>query len=274
MYAPKKYLWVLSAIIVFSSSCNAEVKPEVKELSFQPERILVVGNSYMYYNCGINGYLSGLIRVAVNSKIKTRIATIGRSNMSQQPIEEYLDNSKLESHDDRFGSLSEDLLNSEIKKRESYDLVLMQGSNRGEKDQARDAHYLKIHAEAIRSNGGTPALIMTWVQEKKDAPELSTVANALTKIANDNSMMVIPVGKAFELAKTRYPDWKLIMPDKTHPTALGSYLMASTIYAAIYKRDPLEATQFEGGCEKPIPVDLRKKAAKVALETVKDWYDR
>lgn len=256
------------------SVCHAEIKPEIKELSFQPERILVVGNSYIYYNCGINGYLSGLIRVAINPKIKTRIATIGRSNMSQQPIEEYLDNTKLESHKSQFGSLPEDLLTQEVRKREQYDLVLLQGSNRGEKDQARDAHYVKIHADVIRKSGGTPALIMTWVQEKKNAPGLSIVSDALTKMANDNNMMVIPVGKAFELAKTKYPDWKLIMPDKTHPTALGSYLMAATIYAAVYQRNPLEATQFEGGCEKPIPQELRKKAAEVAWETVKNWYGR
>lgn len=268
----KKLLLALTLCMAVSSFCNAEVKPQIKELGFQPERILVVGNSYMYYNCGINGYLSGLIRVAINPKIKTRIATIGRSNMSQQPIEEYLDNTRLQSHSVHYGSLSEDLLSSEIKKRENYDLVLMQGSNRGEKDQVRDAHYVKIHADAIRKNGGTPALIMTWVQEKKNAPELSVVAEALTKMANDNNMMVIPVGKAFERAKTRYPDWELIMPDKTHPTALGSYLMAATIYAAVYKRNPLEATKFEGGCEKPIPEDLRKKAAEVSWQMVNDWY--
>lgn len=150
----------------------------------------------------------------------------------------------------------------------------MQGSNRGEKDQTRDAHYVKIHAEAIRKNGGTPALIMTWVQEKKGAPEFSLVSDSITQMANDNHMMVIPVGKAFELAKVKYPGWKLIMPDKTHPTALGSYLMAATIYGALYKRNPLEATQFEGGCEKPIPEDLRKKVAEVAWETVKNWYGR
>lgn len=112
----KKILFALSVCLAVSSLCHAEIKPEIKELGFQPERILVVGNSYMYYNCGINGYLSGLIRVAINPKIKTRIATIGRSNMSQQPIEEYLDNTKLESHDVRFGSISDDLLAREVKK--------------------------------------------------------------------------------------------------------------------------------------------------------------
>lgn len=268
----KKYLLLALLFALSGASAAEEAIPKVKGLDFQPKSLLVVGNSYMYYNCGINGYLSGLIREKINPKIKTRIAAIGRSNMSQQPIEEMLDNNQLRSHDSKYGVLEDDLLQKEVKKRESYELVLMQGSNRGEDDQARDRHYIKIHAETIRKNGGTPALIMTWVQKKKGAPSLQTVVDGVTQIANENHMLVVPVGLAFDLAEKKFPEWKLIMPDNTHPTALGSYLMAATIYGSVYKRNPIEATDFVGGCEKPIPEELRKEAAMTAWETVKTWY--
>lgn len=269
----KRCLYLLVLCSLANAVTAGSLKPEIKGLDFQPQRIFVVGNSYMYYNCGVNGYLAGLIREKVNPKIKTRIAAIGRSNMSQQPIEEMLDNTKLRSHDKKFGSLDQKLLQKEIKGRESYDLVLLQGSNRGEADQTRDSHYVKIHADAIRRNGGTPAMIMTWVQKKKNAPSLDVVADGVTRIANENKMMVIPVGLAFEAAEKKHPEWKLIMPDNTHPTALGSYLMAATMYAAIYKQNPIEATAFEGGCEKPVPEEKRKQAANIAWETVKSWFD-
>ena len=255
-----------------AASASEGVAPEIRGLDFQPKSMLVVGNSYMYYNCGINGYLSGLIREKVNPKIKTRIAAIGRSNMSQQPIEELLDNSKLSSHSPQNGSLDKELLSKEIKKRESYELVLLQGSNRGPEDQALDRFYIKIHADAIRQNGGTPALIMTWVQKKKDAPAQQIVADKVTEIGNENKMLVIPVGLAFENVEKKYPDLKLIMPDNTHPTALGSYLMAATIYAAVYKRNPLEAVNFSGGCEKPLDRKQREEICQTAWDTVKSWY--
>ena len=254
------------------SVANAAEAPLVKELSFEPKALLVVGNSYMYYNCGLNGYLGGMIREQINPKIKTRIATIGRGNQSQYPIEEYLDNAKSLAHNKKCAPLDPELMKKEIKKREKYDLVLMQGSNRGADDQARDAHYVKLHAEAIRANGGEPAMIMTWTQKKKNAPAFEVVRDGVTKIANDNKMMVIPVGLAFNRVEKQYPDLKLIMPDNTHPTAIGSYLMASTIYASIYKRDPMEAKGFAGGCEKPIDPAVREKLHKAAWETAKEWY--
>lgn len=253
-------------------SLSATETPLVKELNFQPKAILVVGNSYMYYNCGLNGYLAGLIREVVNPKIKTRIATIGRGNLSQYPIEEYLDNAQSIAHNPKYGTPSEDLLKKEIKKREKYDLVIMQGSNRGQDDQLRDTHYVKIHADAIRASGGEPAMIMTWTQKNKNAPAFEVVQNGVTKIANDNKMMVIPVGLAFQRVEKLYPDLKLIMPDNTHPTAIGSYLMASTIYASIYKRNPIEAKGFAGGCEKPIDPAVREKLHSVAWDTAKEWY--
>ncbi|MFU0842260.1 MAG: hypothetical protein ACFWTZ_06625 [Burkholderia sp.] len=248
------------------------VQPAVRDLGMTPKTILIVGNSYMYYNCGLNGYLRGLIRQKADPKVKTRIAAIGRSNMSQQPLEEYLDNNLLESHQAKYGKLDPRLMEKELKKRESYELVIMQASNRGTDDQLRDEHYVKIHADAIRRAGGTPALLMTWVQHKKNAPAMSLVADHVTKIANDNKMMVFPVGLAFEAAEKAYPDVKFIMPDNTHPTAVGSYLMAMTVYASIYHRDPSDATGFAGGCEKPLEPAMRARMAKVAWDTVRSWY--
>ncbi|MBQ8828600.1 MAG: hypothetical protein IJ022_00625, partial [Burkholderiaceae bacterium] len=106
----KSVLSVLLASSFVIPVASAGEVPLVKELNFQPKAILVVGNSYMYYNCGLNGYLAGLVREVVNPKIKTRIATIGRGNLSQYPIEEYLDNAQSIAHNPKYGTLSEDLL--------------------------------------------------------------------------------------------------------------------------------------------------------------------
>ncbi|MCD8340110.1 MAG: hypothetical protein LUC43_07925, partial [Burkholderiales bacterium] len=189
------------------------------------------------------------------------------------PIEELLNNDLLRSHDEeKYGKPSEEILALEKKQRETYDLVLMQATNRGIEKQNRDAHYIKAHVEAIRKAGGTPALIFTWTQKKKNAPSLDEVANAVTEIGNANHIMVIPVGLALANAEKEHPDWKLIMADKSHPTALGSYLMAAVIYASIYHRDPTEALAYRGGCEKLIPKEVREEATRIAWATIRQWF--
>lgn len=260
-----------ASLALSGTACAAA--PQVKELKASPNSILIVGNSYMYYNCGLNGYLSGLLKADGKTKVKTRLAAIGRGNLSQYPIEEYLDNAASISHRENEKLLDPGLLAKEVKKRESYGLVLMQGSNRGADDQARDRHYVPIHAKAIRAQGGEPALIITWTQKKKNAPDFSVVESGVTETANENGMMAIPVGQAFNLFAERHPDITLIMPDQTHPTAAGSYLIASTIYASIYRKSPAEAAAaFEGGCEKPLAADVRQKIAETAWDAARSWF--
>lgn len=270
----KTLLMTLTAAGLCIGSAAAAEAPQVKALDKAPQSILVVGNSYMYYNCGINGYLSGILKASGKKQVKTRIAAIGRGNQSQYPLEEYLDNAAAIAHQPKYGKLDEKLLKKEIKKRENYELVLMQGSNRGKDDQLRDAHYVKIHADAIRAQGGIPAMIITWTQKKEGAPDFDVVADGVTGIANANNMMAIPVGQAFNLLEKEHPELTLIMPDKTHPTAIGSWLMAATIYASVYGADANEGVKFEGGCEKPIAPEVRAILADTANRAVKAWFGR
>lgn len=144
--------------IDFAATKNA---PSVTSLKATPASLLVVGNSYTYYNCGLNGYLSNFLvgdalatQKVVSEKearklFKTRIATLGRGNLSQYPVEELFDNDAMKSHT-RAGKIEESYRTAEIKKREKYDLVLLQASNRGMADQARDSAYLQSHSRPRR----------------------------------------------------------------------------------------------------------------------------
>ena len=100
--------------------------PTVKNLVKAPKTPLVVGNSYTYYNCGLNGYLSNfLIGDAIVSgqakdekearkSFKTRIATIGRGNLSQYPVAEYLDNTIVNNSRHKSRVVYEDVLCSAL----------------------------------------------------------------------------------------------------------------------------------------------------------------
>ncbi|MCD8340111.1 MAG: hypothetical protein LUC43_07930, partial [Burkholderiales bacterium] len=94
---PRSFLWELvemkkfllmglvsSLLFGFGLTTQAEitVRPEVTKLDFVPEKILAIGNSYLYWNCGLPSYLKGMIRQKINPKIHARLATIGHSNLT------------------------------------------------------------------------------------------------------------------------------------------------------------------------------------------------
>jgi len=59
---------------------------------------------------------------------------------------------------------------------------------------------------------------------------------------NDNDALVIPAGLAFASAISKRPDLEFYQPNKRHPTLLGTYLGACTIYASVYKKSPVGNT--------------------------------
>lgn len=97
------------------------------------------------------------------------------------------------------------------------------------------------------------------------------LADAVGTVANQHDALVIPVGLAFALSQERDAKIELIMPDKSHPTAAGSYLESAVIYSALMKK-PLKDCKFLGGCEKPLKPEVAKFLQDIAWETVKTYY--
>ena len=48
---------------------------------------------------------------------------------------------------------------------------------------------------------------------------------------------MIPAGLAFAISKV--PNLELYQPDKRHPSLIGTYLAASTTYAALFGKSPV-----------------------------------
>lgn len=67
---------ILCAASLTAFATDYTVKPKVTQLPNIPSRVLLVGNSFMYYNCGVNGYISGISK-PLGIKMKTTMATIG-----------------------------------------------------------------------------------------------------------------------------------------------------------------------------------------------------
>lgn len=81
----------LAASLSVSAAFAADytIKPKVTELKVSPERVLLVGNSFMYYNCGVNGYISGFAKDK-GKKLSVTMATIGGAGLDWHDVKSYL----------------------------------------------------------------------------------------------------------------------------------------------------------------------------------------
>ena len=93
------------------------------------------------------------------------------------------------------------------------------------------------------------------------------LAEAYTVAGNANNALVIPAGLAFARSVSKQPELNLYAPDKRHPSMAGTYLAASTLYAALLKRSPA-GLKYSAGLDDVTAKHLQT----VAWDTVQDYF--
>lgn len=261
----------LAATSFCVTAADYSVKPKVTELKSLPDKVLLVGNSFMYYNCGVNGYLSGLVK-AKGGKLSATMATIGGAGLDWHLVKTYLRPDGLSSYSTTNDGTNR-LIFHKYPDGKVFDAVVLQDNSQGPVHPELSKFFVKyadIHSKDIRATGAEPLFMMTWAYAGR--PEMTKeLADATTKVANDNNAMVIPVGLAFANALKGKKDLKLTVEDNRHPTAAGTYLEACVLYAVLTKSSP-EGADYLGGCEKPLTKDLAHYLQKVAWDTCKEFF--
>lgn len=242
------------------------VKPEVTApLASSPKIALLIGNSYSFYNCGVHTYLRGMMHNGTPvEKMKTRLLTISAGSLSYHDVGYYL-----QPHEqDPYAIVKDGKLTKPM-----FDVVLLQGHSAAATSDKRlplFEKYALAHAETIRNASSTPLLIMTWA--KQDKPEeIGKLADNTIRIANKAHMRVVPVGLAFSEVRKLKPELVLHMPDKSHPTAAGTYLYGAVLYSVLFHRSPADIN-YLGECEKPLPNETAAFLREIAWKTVTDFY--
>ena len=255
-----KFLYLLLTIIsvqVFSFD-----KTNKEFIQKDPEIILFVGNSYLYYNDSLHNHFRRMVEEAFPSRIdqlEFKSATIGGSRLSHHNIDHLLNHKNL--------SVSK-----------PFDLVILQGgsgevlSKKSRNEFAKQSRQL---IKKIRKAGSEPALYMIHAygksHKKYDPSMIDKVIKTYEASGIKNKVIVIPVGIAFENA---YKLDKTIQLHKffdgSHPDILGTYLAASVLYASIYKKDPtlIDYDYFGAINDKD-----REFLQKVAKSTVEEYYN-
>lgn len=252
-------------------SADYNIKPEVTALQAQPKTVLLVGNSFMYYNCGVNGYLGGIAR-AKGVKLATTMATIGGAGLDWHDVASYLRPNGLRSYS-TLNDGSNKLVFHNYPGGKVFDAVVLQDNSQGPIHPELSkffVKYAKIHSETIRKTGAEPLFMATWAY--KGRPEMTAqLMDATTKEANANKAMVVPVGLAFAKSLAGRPDLTMTIADNRHPTAAGTYLEAAVLFATLTKTSP-EGADFVGACEKPLAKADAAWLQKVAWETVTEYF--
>ena len=228
-----------------------------------PTRVLFVGNSFLYYGDSLHNHVRRMVMAAdpgLGKKLRYKSATIGGASLAHHNID-YL------TEPGRIG----------VKK--PFQLVILQGASFEPLSEKRRAAFRETVIEfnqVITARGGKTALYMTHASVKPDRrakPENIRLTEALyVAVGNEIGALVIPVGLAFEEAYRRRPGIKLHQEyDGLHPTLIGTYLAACTVYASIYGKSPVgNSYDYFGKIDKETASFLQQ----VAADTVNEFYGR
>ncbi|MFN9998136.1 MAG: hypothetical protein ACK52X_00760, partial [bacterium] len=107
-----------------------------------------------------------------------------------------------------------------------YDIVVIQDNSMWPLEHKDSLlFYGKLFTDLIRSTGARPYLYSTWARQK--TPETQTaITAAYAELATATGATRVPVGDAWELARQQKPEMVLFHSDGSHPSPLGTFLIA------------------------------------------------
>jgi hypothetical protein len=218
-----------------------------------PTRVLFIGNSYTFYNGGVDAVLQAL--AAAKGKNFECSSSVSGGKTLQWHWEE----------GDARAAIA----------RGGWDYVVLQDySTRPLTDEPAMLKYAKLFNAEIKNAGAQTVLFMTWARFHQPENQ-RVITRAYDAIARELNALVARVGPAWERMLEQRPGLKLHMEDRSHPTPAGTYLAACVFYATLTGDSPqgLPATVTTAN-GKTITVDpadaklLQRAAASVSLSAV------
>jgi hypothetical protein len=226
-----RLLLCATVLAVLLSGCGAPTGNR----QLPEERVLFIGNSFTFFNGGIDQVLRGL---APNTRVDS--ATAGGYTL-QKHLSDANTMGKL-----RQGGWTRVV----IQEQSQYPVVRFSGFLSSARRLATEA----------RKRGATPLLLMTWARPDSKGVTTSALKAAFTRAGRSISAEVIPAGSAFSATLAAHPGFALNQNDG-HPTREGTYLAGCVTYAIVFGASPVGNT-FTGGLDPRVAATLQAEAAK------------
>lgn len=189
-------------------------------------RVLFIGNSYTYFNSSPEIFKALVQERFPERQIETKLISRGGQTLARH----WQDSTALE-----------------IIRTGNWDYVVLQEQSKlGQAVMIDDRIYfgdtdsffehVRLFDEEIKNSGGQTVLLMTW--SVRDQPEEQAIlTHAYTSIAKEIEAILAPVGLVWSEVRDD-PSLDLYTNDGSHPSAQGSYLLASTVYATLLAVNP------------------------------------
>ena len=204
-------LWLSLCLAIVLAGCGSRQAQDASPST----RVLFIGNSYTYYNGGLDNELEGLApTVTAESFAKAGYSLQDHWNDAQAI--------------------------STIQDGQWDYVVVQEQSQRPVTDQAGFYEFGRDLDVLVRDSGAQTVLMMTW--ERPDSVSFGVtsmnLAIAYDQLGKELGAKVAPVGLAFASSRILRPDLVLYSADG-HPSVLGTYLAACVIYRAVLGETPL-----------------------------------
>jgi hypothetical protein len=117
-------------------------------------------------------------------------------------------------------------------------VVLQQGPSSLAESRENLREYTGRFAEPIRKAGARPVLYMVWPSADRFA-WFDAVRGSYELAAEDVGGMLCPAGEAFREVWRRDPKVPLLRKDGTHPSPIGSFTIALSLFGMLLSRSPV-----------------------------------
>jgi hypothetical protein len=177
--------------------------------------ILFIGNSFTYFNGGIDKQIEGLAPATAAASVVAAGYTHEQHWTAGKALQK-------------------------LRERKWDYVVLQEQSQIPVFDRRRFFEFARKFDQEIRRGGGRTVLLMTWERPDSVQHGVNTVnmAASFAALGAELGVKVAPAGLAFARALRGKPELALYSHDG-HPTAAGTYLTACVLYKTIFERSPV-----------------------------------
>lgn len=224
----------LAALVAAGLAVLGGCAPAAGNTALPHMRVLFIGNSFTFYNNGIDQVLRGL---APNTEVDS--ATKGGYRLR-----------------DHLG----DSATMDKLRNGNWTAVVIQ-----EQSQTPVWTYADFTSAAatmvaeVHKTGARPLLLATWARPDSNGITTTALNSAFTKAGKRLGVPVVPAGNAFGASLAAHPEIVLNQADG-HPSPAGTYLAGCVVYSSLFSVSPVGNT-FTGGLDAGVASLLQQAAA-------------
>lgn len=181
-------------------------------------KVLFVGNSYVYYNN--LAQMIGLITDSIDTKLLCRKSTAGGATLTEH------------------WNGAKGLASRKVIEKGKFDIVVIQDNSMWPIQHPDSVFFNgERFCNLVKQTGAKPYIYNTWARKK--TPETQRQINAVyEELGRRNMATVVPVGNCWAKAMELKPDIELFHSDGSHPSPLGTFLIALSFVKKITGKLP------------------------------------